>query len=89
MSAITRIGTVIVPVTDQDEALEFYVGRLGFEKRIDGEDAPGERWVEVAPPGAATTIALVPKREGDPNEIEVSLATDPDGNRFRMVERDA
>jgi catechol 2,3-dioxygenase-like lactoylglutathione lyase family enzyme len=123
MSAITRIGTVIVPVADQDEALEFYVGRLGFEMRIDGEYAPGERWVEVAPPGPATTIALVPRRAGEPNEIEVSLATedadsdhaelraagveadaevirmgdyvppmftfrDPDGNRFRMVERD-
>ena len=123
MSAITRIGTVIVPVGDQDEALEFYVGTLGFEKRIDGEYAPGERWVEVAPPGAATTIALVRAREGEANTIEVSLATadadsdhaelraggveadaevirmgdyvppmftfrDPDGNRFRMVERD-
>jgi catechol 2,3-dioxygenase-like lactoylglutathione lyase family enzyme len=56
---ITGVGTVAVPVTDQDRALEFYVGRLGFETR---RDLPfGEaRWIEVAPPGAATTIALVP-----------------------------
>ena len=56
---ITRVGTVAVPVTDQDRALDFYVGRLGFETR---RDLPfGEaRWIEVAPPGAATTIALVP-----------------------------
>ena len=33
MSAITRIGTVIVPVSDQDRALEFYVGTLGFESK--------------------------------------------------------
>ena len=33
---ITRVGTVIVPVSDQDQALEFYVGKLGFEVRIDG-----------------------------------------------------
>jgi catechol 2,3-dioxygenase-like lactoylglutathione lyase family enzyme len=45
---ITAVGTVGVPVTDQDRALEFYVGQLGFEKRRD------------APPGSATTIALVP-----------------------------
>jgi catechol 2,3-dioxygenase-like lactoylglutathione lyase family enzyme len=56
---ITGVGTVAVPVTDQDRALDFYVGRLGFETR---RDLPfGEaRWIEVAPPGAATTIALVP-----------------------------
>jgi hypothetical protein len=31
---ITAVGTVIIPVSDQDRALEFYVGKLGFEKRI-------------------------------------------------------
>jgi catechol 2,3-dioxygenase-like lactoylglutathione lyase family enzyme len=119
MTAITRVGTVIVPVSDQDRALEFYIGTLGFEKRLDGEFGDGQRWIEVAPPGADTTIALVAAQSG----IEVSLATrdadadhaelrargvdadeevirmadyvppmftfrDPDGNRFRMVERD-
>jgi len=70
MSHVTRVGTVIVPVSDQDAALAFYVGTLGFEVRLDGEYAPGQRWLEVAPAGAATTIALVP---GD--AMEVSLAT--------------
>jgi catechol 2,3-dioxygenase-like lactoylglutathione lyase family enzyme len=55
---ITAVGTVAVPVTDQDRAVEFYVGTLGFEKR---RDLPfgDARWIEVAPPGSATTIALV------------------------------
>ena len=66
MSAVTRIGTVIVPVSDQDKALEFYVGTLGCEVRLDAEFAPGQRWLEVAPPGAATSIALVP---GDAMEV--------------------
>ena len=56
---ITGVGTVGVPVSDQDRALEFYVGRLGFEKRRDLPFGPG-RWIEVAPPGSPTTIALVP-----------------------------
>ena len=56
---ITGVGTVGVPVTDQDRALEFYVGELGFETRRDVPFGDG-RWIEVAPPGAATTIALVP-----------------------------
>jgi catechol 2,3-dioxygenase-like lactoylglutathione lyase family enzyme len=119
---ITEIGTVLIPVRDQDRALEFYVGTLGFEKRLDGSFGEGGRWVEVAPPGAATTLALVPAREGEPAGAEVSFTTrdadadhaalrargvdadaavmrmgelvppmftfrDPDGNRFRMVQR--
>ena len=119
---IARVGTVIIPVTDQDRALEFYVDTLGFEKRLDGPFGEGGRWVEVAPPGAATTIALIPRGDGDPTGTEVSFATtnaeadharlrargvdadaelirmgefvppmftfrDPDGNRFRVVER--
>jgi hypothetical protein len=30
---ITHITTVIVPVSDEDKALEFYVGTLGVPKR--------------------------------------------------------
>jgi catechol 2,3-dioxygenase-like lactoylglutathione lyase family enzyme len=89
---ITQVGTVIVPVSDQDQAIEFYVETLGFEKRM---DAPfgGGRWVEVAPPGAATTIALVATREGEPAGMEVSLTTqDADADhaalRSRGVEAD-
>jgi catechol 2,3-dioxygenase-like lactoylglutathione lyase family enzyme len=60
---ITQVRTVAVPVSDQDRALEFYVGKLGFQKRIDTGYGAGERWVEVAPPGGTTSIALV--RPGD------------------------
>ncbi len=59
MSAISHIHAVIVPVDDQDAALAFYTGKLGFEVRVDGEFAPGQRWLEVAPPGAQTSLALV------------------------------
>jgi catechol 2,3-dioxygenase-like lactoylglutathione lyase family enzyme len=71
MSVIKRVGTVIVPVADQDAALAFFTGTLGFEVRRDGEFAPGRRWLEIGPPGADTTLALVP---GD--AMEVSLTTD-------------
>jgi len=68
---ITEVGTVLVTVSDQDRALEFYVGKLGFEKRLDGP-SPAGRWIEVAPPGATTTIALV-TAQGD--DAHVSLTT--------------
>jgi catechol 2,3-dioxygenase-like lactoylglutathione lyase family enzyme len=75
---IAQIGTVMVPVTDQDRAIEFYTEKLAFEKRADVPFGDGDRWVEVAPPGAATTIALVTPREGEPTGIQtrVGFATD-------------
>jgi len=68
---ITRIGTVLVPVSDQDRARRFFRETLGFETRIDGEFGEGERSIEVAPPGAETALALVDSRAN-----EVSFATD-------------
>jgi catechol 2,3-dioxygenase-like lactoylglutathione lyase family enzyme len=66
MTHISEIGTVFVPVADQERALEFYLGTLGFETRVDFiYGAEGLRWLEVAPPGAANTIALVPRGEGE------------------------
>jgi catechol 2,3-dioxygenase-like lactoylglutathione lyase family enzyme len=71
---ITQVSTVIVPVSDQDQALAYYTEKLGFEKRSDIPFGGGERWVEVAPPGAATTIALMPPREGEPTGIDTHVA---------------
>ncbi len=70
---ITDLRTVGVPVRDQDRALEFYVRTLGFEKRMDARFGEGERWIEVAPPGAATSIALVRAGEGIPTGINTQL----------------
>lgn len=55
---ITDVTAVGIPVRDQDRALAFYVGTLGFEKRLDGPFGGG-RWLTVAPAGARTSIALV------------------------------
>jgi len=63
-SRVSRIGTVVIPVSDQDRAIEFYVERLGFEKRADIPFGDGYRWVEVAPGDAVTTIALAPPPPG-------------------------
>jgi len=57
-TTITDVRTVAVTVTDQDQALAFYVDTLGFEKRLDAPISPTMRWIEVAPPGAGTSIAL-------------------------------
>jgi catechol 2,3-dioxygenase-like lactoylglutathione lyase family enzyme len=71
---ITQLGLVVVPVTDQDRALEFYVGALGFEKRLDVPYGGGDRWLSVAPPGAETDIAIVPPPAGNPIGIDTGIA---------------
>lgn len=70
---ITELGTVMVPVGDQDAALRFYSDVLGFETRTDMPFGDGDRWIEVAPPGAATTIALVLPREGEETGINTNI----------------
>ena len=59
---ITQVGTVFVPVSDQERALAFYRDTLGFEKRADFTYGGGLRWIEVAPPGAANTGSLASGR---------------------------
>jgi lactoylglutathione lyase len=57
-TTIDDVRTIGVNVADQDAAIDFYVTKLGFEKRLDAPISPTTRWIEVAPPGAATSIAL-------------------------------
>jgi catechol 2,3-dioxygenase-like lactoylglutathione lyase family enzyme len=79
MNYFTAVRTVAVPVTDQDKALDFYVGTLGFEMKM---DAPlpqlGGRWLVVAPPGGGTSIALLPASDSCPAGIDtgIRLATE-------------
>ncbi len=87
---ITDVRTVGIPVTDQNRALEFYVGKLGFDKRLDVPFGDGQRWIEVAPPGAATTIALVRSREGMPTGVETGIrfiTADADGDHASLRAR--
>lgn len=55
-----HLGLVSVVVGDYDEAIEFYVGTLGFTLI---EDSPvpeqNKRWVVVAPPGATESRLLL------------------------------
>lgn len=52
-----RIGLVTLVVADYDEAIGFYVGKLGFDLVEDAPMGP-KRWVVVRPPGAQTGLLL-------------------------------
>ena len=63
---IEKINTVVIPAGNQDALVDFYVDKLGFEKRTDIPFGNGYRWVEVALGDGETTIALAPPPEGKP-----------------------
>ncbi|HET6836327.1 MAG TPA: VOC family protein [Acidimicrobiales bacterium] len=81
-TTITDVRTIGVNVTDQDDAVAFYVDTLGFEKRLDAPVSPTMRWIEVAPPGATTSIAL------NANEGTTDVAADT-GIRFSVPDAEA
>ena len=76
---VQEIHTVGIPVTDQDRALSFYVGVLGFGKRLDVPIGPGRRWIVVGAPRGTATIALVAASEEVPAGVETGI---------RLVSRD-
>ena len=81
-TTITDVRSIGVNVTNQDDAIAFYVATLGFEKRLDAPISPTMRWIEVAPPGATTSIAL------NANEGTTDVAADT-GIRFTVPDAEA
>ena len=81
-TTIADVRTIGINVANQDDAVAFYVTTLGFEKRLDAPISPTMRWIEVAPPGAATSIAL---QAGD-GAADVGVDT---GIRFTVPDAEA
>lgn len=59
------IGLVALVVRDYDEAVEFYINRLGFTLVQDTRiEAQNNRWVVVAPPESRESRALLARAGG-------------------------
>ena len=56
--ALETIQLTTIYVHDQDAALDFYVNKLGMEKRMDNVFGPGIRFLVVAPRGSEAGIVL-------------------------------
>ena len=71
------ISVAMFTVADQDAAIAFYTGKLGFEVRADVRFGPnGEyRWVEVAPPGSHARLALNEPMGGTPGGGGIGVET--------------
>lgn len=55
---LTHVKSTCIYSTDVDRTIDFYTSVLGMEKRSDASQGL-IRWVELAPPGAETVIAVV------------------------------
>ena len=55
---IDTIGGIVVIVSDQQKAMEFYSQKLGFEIKKDMSFV-GIRWIEVGPKHSQSTISLM------------------------------
>ena len=88
MTTMTDVRTIGVTVRDQDAALDFYVGTLGFEKRRDAPISPPPRWVEVAPRGATTSLALTAGEPTGPTDTGIRFAVaDAESERAALAAR--
>jgi catechol 2,3-dioxygenase-like lactoylglutathione lyase family enzyme len=56
-----HIGCVALLVRDYDEAISYFVEKLGFAVAEDTDLGGGKRWVLVAPPGSVGTRLVLAK----------------------------
>ena len=68
------IASITLVVPDYDEAIAFYVERLGFALLEDTRLSDTKRWVRVAPPGAETALLLA-QADGPDQEAAIGNQT--------------
>lgn len=67
---INGLEFITLLVKDQDEALEFYTDKLGFEKQMDADTGNGLRWLVVAPAGGkGPGLAMLKAQTEDEKKI--------------------
>ena len=71
-----NLGLVSLVVRDYDEALSFFVGKLGFVL-VEDTFVPeqSKRWVVVSPPGATETRLLLARASSPEQESRVGQQT--------------
>src|SRR6478609_5030385 len=76
-TTLSDIGVVMFTVADQDAALAFYTGKLGFEVRSDSRFGEHDemRWLEVAPPGSTARLSLNPPMADEPGGSAIGVET--------------
>src|SRR5215469_11579897 len=72
---IQRMSYASIFVTDQDQAKDFYVGKLGFEVKTDQSLPNGFRWLTVSPKGQTELQIILMKVAPGPKLEEKDVET--------------
>jgi catechol 2,3-dioxygenase-like lactoylglutathione lyase family enzyme len=68
---IQKMSHATIYVLDQDVAKDFYVGKLGFEVKVDASLPTGFRWLTVAPKGQPDLEIILMKVGSGTNFIKM------------------
>lgn len=82
----SKLVHVSILVNDYDEAIEFFVSKLGFELITDVPAGPMKRWVVVKPPGEGECSILLAKATGD--EQKKAVGNQSGGRVFLFLHTD-
>ena len=80
------ISAISLVVPSYDAALEFYVGKLGFDLIEDTPLPDGKRWVLVAPPGSSETRILL--AQAADNRQQAVIGSQAGGRVFLFLSTD-
>ncbi|ARJ37724.1 glyoxalase [Sporosarcina ureae] len=73
---INKIGQVMLYVNNQDDAVDFWIEKVGFIIITDEDNGQGMRWIEIAPTKEAeTSIILHNKAIISEMQPELNLGT--------------
>lgn len=70
-----HIGLVALVVADYDDAIDFYVNKVGFDLIEDTDMGNGKRWVIVSPKGACESRLLLAQASGETQTAAIGNQT--------------
>ncbi len=85
-----KLELIQVPVSDIDRAKDFYVNKVGFNDDHDHRVSDEIRFVQLTPPGSASSIALTTgAHEMEPGSVDglQLVIDDADAARAELAER--
>ena len=87
-----KLEVIVVPVTDIDQAKQFYLDKIGFKLDADIQPAENFRVVHMTPPGSACSVVVGPAVVSPGTDLDASarmqlVVTDIDAARAELSGR--
>ena len=83
---IQKMSHTTIYVLDQDQAKDFYVGKLGFEVKVDQSLPTGFRWLTVAPKGQSE-LEIILMKLGSGGDFDKMKGGSAEENAGKMLKR--